>query len=164
MTTKAKKYQIIYADPSWYSQFSNNGIIAFQYPMVLKADIGNHNIQSITDKTVAFVWGNQNKKRDTLFFDLGNLTRFNSEICLLEMKGKQKRVSAKILQVILTSMKEHSKKLADDVSSYLHRCLFLACMSGERMLIQVKTIERRCRLWMELSIIYKMRLKHGMKN
>lgn len=113
MTTKAKKYQIIYADPSWYSQFSNNGIIAFQYPMVLKADIGNHNIQSITDKTVAFVWGNQNKKRDTLFFDLGNLTRFNSEICLLEMKGKQKRVSAKILQVILTFIKEHSKKLAD---------------------------------------------------
>lgn len=113
MTTKAKKYQIIYADPPWHSQFSNNGIIAFQYPMVLTADIGNHNIQSITDKTVAFVWGNQNKKRDTLFFDLGNLTRFNSEICLLEMKGKQKRVSAKILQDILTSIKEHSKKLAD---------------------------------------------------
>lgn len=113
MTTKAKKYQIIYADPPWHSQFSNNGIIAFQYPMVLTADIGNHNIQSITDKMVAFVWDNQNKKRDTLFFDLGNLTRFNSEICLLEMKGKQKRVSAKILQVILTFIKEHSKKLAD---------------------------------------------------
>lgn len=131
MTTKAKKYQIIYADPLWHSQVSNNGIAALHYPTMLSADICNHNIQSTTDKTVAFVWGNQDKKKDTLFFDLGNLTRFNSEICLLEMKGKQKHVSTKILQVILTSMKEHVKNLLMHVSSDLHRCLLLACMSGK---------------------------------
>lgn len=56
-------------------------------------------------KTVAFVWVKHNKKTPTLFW-----TRANAEICLLATKGKPKRISAKVHQVIISPIEEHSKK------------------------------------------------------
>jgi len=41
---------------------------------------------------------------------LGNWTRANAEICLLGFKGKMNRKSNKVRQVILSPLREHSRK------------------------------------------------------
>jgi len=69
-------------------------------------------------KTIAFNWIKKNKKADSLFWGMGNFTRSNSEICLLAVKGKPKRISAGVHSVIDTfdtevleaKIEGHSKK------------------------------------------------------
>lgn len=63
-----------------------------------------------TYKTIAFVWVKQNKKSDSLFWGMGYWTRANVELCILATKGKPKRVSAGVHQVIMSHIEEHSKK------------------------------------------------------
>lgn len=64
-------------------------------------------------KTVAFNWVKQNKSGEGLFMGLGNWTRSNSEICLLAVKGKPKRVNASVRSVILSPVQRHSQKPAE---------------------------------------------------
>jgi N6-adenosine-specific RNA methylase IME4 len=75
-------------------------------------------------KTCAFVWIKTNKRLDTEqltflpedmfdfdeFMGMGRWTRSNAEICLLSTKGKIKRRSAKVRQVIYAPIERHSKK------------------------------------------------------
>jgi N6-adenosine-specific RNA methylase IME4 len=61
-------------------------------------------------KTVAFVWVKTNKKADSDFFGMGNWTRANAEIVLLGVKGKPKRVSAAVRQIVRTPIMRHSEK------------------------------------------------------
>jgi N6-adenosine-specific RNA methylase IME4 len=61
-------------------------------------------------KTVCFVWIKKNRKADSLFFGLGHWTRANAEVCLLATKGKPRRASKSVHQVIVTPVEEHSKK------------------------------------------------------
>ena len=61
-------------------------------------------------KTVAFVWVKSNKKSDTDFFGMGNWTRANAEVCLLGIRGKPKRVSAAVRQIIRRPIMRHSEK------------------------------------------------------
>ena len=61
-------------------------------------------------KTVAFVWIKQNRKSDSLFWGMGHWTRANAEFCMLATKGRPKRRSAGVHQVILSHIEEHSKK------------------------------------------------------
>ena len=61
-------------------------------------------------KTCAFSWVKKNKKSDSLFWGLGYWTRANNEICLLATKGKPKRVSKAVHQVVLDKIREHSRK------------------------------------------------------
>lgn len=61
-------------------------------------------------KTVTFVWVKTNKKADTDFFGMGNWTRANAEVCLLGIRGKPKRVSAAVRQVIRRPIMRHSEK------------------------------------------------------
>jgi N6-adenosine-specific RNA methylase IME4 len=61
-------------------------------------------------KTVAFNWVKKNKIADSLFWGMGRWTRSNAEICLLAIKGKPKRISAKVHQVIIEKIREHSRK------------------------------------------------------
>lgn len=134
-----KKYNIIYADPPWkYEQKRLQGSAEKHYTTMSIQDICNLPVNRITDlnsilflwvtfpqlesafrvinswgfkyKTVAFVWVKQNKKSKTLFFGLGFWTRGNAEICLLATKGKPKRKSNKISQLIITPIEKHSKK------------------------------------------------------
>lgn len=63
-----------------------------------------------TYKTVAFTWVKRNKKNGNFFFGLGHWTRANAEICLLATKGKPKRISNKVFQIVDTPLQEHSKK------------------------------------------------------
>lgn len=61
-------------------------------------------------KTCAFVWIKENKKSESLFWGMGRWTRANAEICLIATKGNPKRVSAKVHSVIISKIREHSRK------------------------------------------------------
>lgn len=71
-------------------------------------------------KTCAFVWVKKNKKYSEErnikrggiddFMGQGRWTRQNAEICLLATKGKPKRLSAKVRQIIYSEIREHSRK------------------------------------------------------
>lgn len=63
-----------------------------------------------TYKTIAFNWVKQNKKGSGLFWGLGFWTRSNSEICLLAIRGKPKRISASVHSVIMSPVQQHSEK------------------------------------------------------
>lgn len=61
-------------------------------------------------KTVAFCWVKLNKKKQTPFIGMGRWTRSNAEICLFATRGKPKRVSAAVQQIIMSPIEKHSKK------------------------------------------------------
>lgn len=61
-------------------------------------------------KTCAFTWIKENKKSDTLFWGMGSWTRANAELCLIATKGKLKRKSARVHSVIMSKIREHSRK------------------------------------------------------
>lgn len=61
-------------------------------------------------KTFGFVWVKKNKKAETDFFGMGNWTRANAEVCLLGVRGKPKRISASVRQVIRRPIMRHSEK------------------------------------------------------
>ncbi len=60
--------------------------------------------------TAAFVWVKRNKKAVSWFMGLGYWTRANAEICLLATKGKPKRISKSVRQIIDAPIEYHSKK------------------------------------------------------
>ena len=61
-------------------------------------------------KTVAFTWVKENKKSEGYFTGLGYWTRANPEMCLLATKGKPKRISKAVRQLIISKRQKHSKK------------------------------------------------------
>lgn len=129
-----KKYNIIYADPPW----KYSAEVSSKYPCVPIKDIQNFPINQIADEncalflwsvyailpecietlkkwefryvTVAFTWVKTNKNNGKPFFGLGNWTRANAEICLLGIRGKLPRQSNKVRQVVLSPLREHSRK------------------------------------------------------
>ncbi|TNG94853.1 DNA methyltransferase [Pasteurellaceae bacterium USgator11] len=135
-----KKYQIIYADPPWnYSNKVSNGAAVNHYATMKLKDIAALPVNDLADddcilflwatfptlpdaiklmadwgfkyKTVGFNWVKANKRQtETYFFGCGNYTRANSEICLIGVKGKPKRISASVSQVIVEPVQKHSKK------------------------------------------------------
>ena len=65
-----------------------------------------------TFKTVAFTWVKMRKTRP--HFGGGNWTRSNPELCLLATKGRIKRVSASVPNLLISPLGPHSKK-PDDI-------------------------------------------------
>jgi len=62
-------------------------------------------------KTIAFTWIKKNKVANSLFWGMGYYTRANAELCLLATKGNiLKRKSRSVHQVIISRIREHSKK------------------------------------------------------
>lgn len=61
-------------------------------------------------KTCGFTWIKKNRKSDSLFWGLGYWTRANAELCLIGTKGNPKRVSKSVHQVIMSPIREHSRK------------------------------------------------------
>ncbi len=61
-------------------------------------------------KTKAFCWVKRNKKADSFFWGMGYWTRSNTEDCILAVKGRPKRVSAGVHQVVYSPIREHSRK------------------------------------------------------
>ncbi len=134
-----KKYNIIYADPPWlykngnvsggtnrhYNGMTTSDICALPVSEIAECDCALFiwatfpclpdvfkviQAWGFTYKTVAFVWVKQNRKSDGLFWGMGYWTRSNAEICLLATKGNIKRNSAKVHQIILSHVREHSRK------------------------------------------------------
>ena len=63
-----------------------------------------------TYKTVAFTWAKLNKTKPGFFTGLGYWTRGNPEMCLLATKGKPKRLSKSVPQLVVDKRREHSRK------------------------------------------------------
>ena len=61
-------------------------------------------------KTVGFTWAKTNRTRPGYFTGLGYWTRCNPEMCLLATKGKPKRVSKSVAQLVIDQRREHSRK------------------------------------------------------
>ena len=61
-------------------------------------------------KTVAFTWVKQNRKSEGNFTGMGYWTRANPEMCLLATRGKPKRVSMGVKQLVMDIRREHSRK------------------------------------------------------
>ena len=61
-------------------------------------------------KGCAFTWVKRNKRADSWFWGCGYWTRANSEVCLIATKGKPKRISKSVHNVIDARIEEHSKK------------------------------------------------------
>ena len=134
-----KKYEIIYADPPWrYNDRNCRGACEHHYNTMKFEDICNLPINEISSdncvlflwttypmlkdaltlievwgfkyKTVGFQWIKKNKSGKGWFFGLGHWTRGNTEPCLIAIKGKPKRISGAISQIIECPIAEHSKK------------------------------------------------------
>lgn len=134
-----KKYNIIYADPPWsYQDKKCNGNCEEHYSTMKVDDICTLPINNISQKdcvlflwctypmlqegikvikdwgfkykTIGFQWIKLNKKNGKYFFGLGRWTRGNTECCLIGIKGKPKRMSNKVFQIVATPIEEHSKK------------------------------------------------------
>ena len=134
-----RKFNILYADPPWkYERNKVQGAAERHYPTMSIEQLCALDVEKITDencalflwstfpflpealrlikawgftyKTTAFVWLKQNRKNKDWFFGLGFWTRGNVEICLLATKGKPKRKSAKVSQLIIAPIDKHSKK------------------------------------------------------
>ena len=65
-----------------------------------------------TYKTKAFCWVKTNSNSMGLFWGMGNMTRSNTEDCLLGVKGKPQRLNADVHQVIMSEVMGHSHKPA----------------------------------------------------
>ena len=63
-----------------------------------------------TYKTIAFTWCKINKVSDSWFTGMGYWTRSNPEMCLLATKGKPKRESKSVKQLVFSRLQHHSKK------------------------------------------------------
>ena len=61
-------------------------------------------------KTVGFTWVKENKISPSYFTGLGYWTRANPEMCLLATKGKPKRISKSVRQLVNSKIQKHSKK------------------------------------------------------
>jgi len=134
-----KKYQIIYADPPWRYQDKNcNGSAEQHYKTMNLQRIKELPVKNIADnncilfmwatypllkealevidswgfnyKTIAFNWIKKNKSDVGFFFGLGRWTRGNSEPCLLATRGKPKRFSNAVSQLLFAPLTKHSKK------------------------------------------------------
>ena len=136
-----KKYKVIYADPPWsYQDKGCNGNAAEHYKTLSAKDIAAlpvHNIAapdcvlflwatypllpealSVIEgwgfkfKSIAFQWVKLNTKNGKPFYGLGRWTRGNTEPCLIAVRGKPKRISASVFQLVQEPIARHSKKPA----------------------------------------------------
>ena len=135
-----KKYNIIYADPPYHFKHWNDETVTRKVPydVMSKEEIKDLPIKDISEKdcilflwvtfpnllegietisawgfkykTCGFNWIKKNKKKNTAFWGLGYWTRANSELCLLATRGSPKRKSASVHQIVVDTIREHSRK------------------------------------------------------
>ena len=137
--TESGKFVAVLADPPWrYEQKRLSGAAEKHYPTLSLDEICALPVGDITAKdsvlflwatfpqlpealqviqawgytykSIAFLWVKKNKKADSWFYGLGFWTRGNAEICLLATKGRPKRQSASVHQLIISRIEGHSKK------------------------------------------------------
>src|SRR3990167_1569189 len=60
--------------------------------------------------TCAFVWVKKNPNGNGIYSGLGHWVNGNAELCLLAKKGTPKRLDKSIKQIIMSPLREHSRK------------------------------------------------------
>lgn len=134
-----KKYSVIYADPPWnYNDKGCEGSAFKHYATMSIQDICDLPIKDLSEdncvlllwatypmlkealqvieawgfkyKSIGFQWVKQNRSGNGYFFGLGHWTRGNTEPCLLAVKGKPHRASNSVSQLIISPIREHSRK------------------------------------------------------
>lgn len=133
-----RKYSIIYADPPWqyndkldasrrlkYStedlsylsslpvrDIADKNCVLFMWATMPLLDTAFDVIEDwgFTYKTCGFTWIKTIPKGRQLDVGMGHWTRANAELCLLAVKGKPKRVSAGVHQVVISPRRNHSQK------------------------------------------------------
>ncbi len=60
--------------------------------------------------TCAFTWVKQNRNGFGIYSGLGHWTNGNAELCLFAKKGTPKRYSKSVKQIVLSPLREHSRK------------------------------------------------------
>ena len=135
------KYSIIYADPPWsYNDKKCEGAAEKEYKSISLSDLCSLPVKEIAAKdcvlflwatypkiedalslirawgfeykSIAFQWIKQNKSGNGFFFGLGRWMRGNTECCLIAVKGKPKRISNKVSQLVFSPLQKHSQKPA----------------------------------------------------
>jgi N6-adenosine-specific RNA methylase IME4 len=134
----AKKYQIIYADPPWSYNDKLDKRRRLKYGTEDIEWIADLPVGDIADKdctlflwvtmpklsevwpvierwgftykTVAFTWVKTIKLGRSLAWGMGRWTRSNAELCLIATKGKPKRAHKGIHSVVISPIREHSRK------------------------------------------------------
>ena len=132
------KYKIIYADPPWqYQDKGCNGNCADHYKTMSIDELKQLPIKDLADNdSVLFLWTTYPMLKEALelidswgfkyksiafqwvkttsngkyFYGLGRWTRGNTEPCLLATRGKPQRVSKAVSQLVLSPIRDHSRK------------------------------------------------------
>lgn len=135
-----KLYEIVYADPPWtYKDKAKSGQrgVEFKYSTMSMSEIMALNVREhVADNAILFLWVTAplmfqqvrvmqawGFRYKTLGFDwvkraqnggykwgMGNWTRSNAELCLIGIRGKPKRVSASVHQIVDAIPGQHSEK------------------------------------------------------
>ena len=133
-----KKFGVILADPPREYKCGGNGSARRHYPLMKIEDICALPVGDLaaedcalflwatmpllseafeairawgfTFKTCCFVWVKTNKSGDGYFTGMGHWSRAKAELCLLATRGKPKRVSKSVRQLIVSPRREHSRK------------------------------------------------------
>jgi site-specific DNA-methyltransferase (adenine-specific) len=135
-----KKYSIIYADPPWFTK--SRGVLSpyRKYKMMSLKDIKSMRVDTISEddsalfiwaistqlpkaivtmmswgfeyRTVAFCWIKTSKSTGMPNCRVGSYTLNGMELCLLGLKGKMKRQTLNVRQVIMHPRGIHSAKPA----------------------------------------------------
>lgn len=87
---------------------------------LLKEGIKTLEEWGFTYKTVAFTWAKKNKSNLGFFMGNGYYSRANAEICLLGTKGKIEVKSRSVRQLIVSPLREHSRK-PDEIYSRIEQ-------------------------------------------
>ena len=133
-----KKYKIIYCDAPWqYDDTGIDGGTETHYETMNLQSIMQLPVNAIADdncvlfmwctwamlpeclavidswqfkyKTKGFVWIKTNKNKG-YHFGTGHYTRGNSEFCLIATKGKPKRISKRVFELVISPRTKHSTK------------------------------------------------------
>ncbi len=141
--TAGRRYAVIYADPPWHYRdqaAAGRRGVGFKYPLLDDGAIRDLPVASIAAddallflwvtwpklpevlpvidawgfryKTVAFVWVKKSLQ-GKLAWGMGSWSRANTEPCLLGVRGRPRRASAGVHQVVEAPLGRHSEKPAE---------------------------------------------------
>lgn len=133
-STPPPQFSVLYADPPWLLK----GGVSLPYPMMRTPDISALPVESIaapdsilflwaihshlpdalevirawgfTYKTVAITWVKRTPNDTGYFLGRGYWTHSNAEPCLLATRGHPQRVDTGIRSLVVSSLREHSRK------------------------------------------------------
>ena len=105
------------------NKIADDNCVLFLWIMNSELPLALQSIEAwgFTFKTVAFNWI-KTTVTGKYHFGGGNWTRSNPELCLLATKGKPKRKSASVRELLVSQIREHSRKPDEIRNSIVELC------------------------------------------